>query len=100
MEPGPYGDYGCHLIIDMDVPYALCRRRWTGIRRNVTEKHGHDDILEVKVLPILSKGSGNTAERQTMIAAGTGLKITINGFRTGRTVFFHMKVEIDITAQK
>lgn len=89
------------LIIDMDGPHMhFAVDDGQGIRRNVTEKHGHDDILEVKVLPILSKGSGNTAERQTMIAAGTGLKITINGFRTGRTVFFHMKVEIDITAQK
>ena len=89
------------LVIDMDGPHMyLTVDNRQSIGRNVAEKHGYDDILEVKFFAVLGKGTGNASEGQSMIASRTGPKISINSFRSSRTVFLHMEVEVDITAQE
>ena len=81
------------LVIDMNGPHVhLTVDNRQSIGRNVAEKHGYDDILEVKFFTVLGKGTGNASEGQSMIASRTGPKISINSFRPSRAIFFHMKI--------
>lgn len=89
------------FIVDVDGPYLdFAVDDGKGIRRYVAKEHGNDDVPEVQGLAILSKGTGNAPERYVVIAARTGTEITVNGFRAGRFIFFHMQVQVDITAQE
>lgn len=89
------------LVIDMDGPHVdLTIDNRQSVGRNVTEKHGYDDILEMEVFAILSKGTGNASEGQAMVTSRPGPKISINSFRSSRAIFFHMKIEVDIATQK
>ena len=89
------------LVLDMDGSHVdLTVDNRQGICRNVTEEHGYDDILEMEVFTILSKGTGNASEGKAMVTSRAGPKISINSFRSSRAIFFHMKIEVDIAAQK
>lgn len=51
------------LVIDMDGPHVdLTVDNRQSVGRNVAEKHGYDDILEVKLFAVLGKGTRNTPE--------------------------------------